>query len=76
VGREPADAAGRGERFRRLRALNELLGPWVAGQGRGAEAALARCARGLRANALLRRRDYAFCLYPQEKLRPFGTQFL
>jgi hypothetical protein len=76
VGREPADAAGRRERFRRLRGLNEMLWPWVAEQGRGAEAALALCERGLRANALLRRRDYAFCLYPEEKVRPFCTQFL
>jgi hypothetical protein len=76
VARQPADAAGRRERFRRLRGLNELLWPWVTEQGRRAEEGLALCERRLRANALLRRRDYAFCLYPEETLRPFCTQFL
>jgi hypothetical protein len=76
VRRQPADAAGRRERFGRLRGLNDLLRPWVAEQGRRAEQALAVCERRLRANALLRRRDYAFCLYPEETLRPFCTQFL
>ena len=32
--------------------------------------------RGLEANAVLRRHDTSFCLYPEETLRPFCTQFL
>jgi hypothetical protein len=37
---------------------------------------LAHCERQLRANAVLQRRDYSFCLFPADTLRPFCTQFL
>ena len=37
---------------------------------------LARCEKQLEANAVLGRRDYAFCLYPEATLRPFLTQML
>jgi hypothetical protein len=30
----------------------------------------------VRANAILQRRDYAFCLFPENVLRPFCVQFL
>jgi hypothetical protein len=30
----------------------------------------------VRANAILRRRDYPFVLYPERTLRPFCEQFL
>jgi hypothetical protein len=35
-----------------------------------------QCRKQVQANAILQRRDYAFCLYPEETLRPFVTQFL
>ena len=35
---------------------------------------LTRCRRAVAANAVLQRRDYAFCLYPEATLRPFMTQ--
>ena len=34
------------------------------------------CQRQLRANAVLQRRDYSFCLFPADVLRPFCSQFL
>src|SRR5262249_21498961 len=71
VEERPATRRGRRERFRELRRVTEALVPAVAGQRDGATSALARCEAGLRANALLRRRDYAFCLYPESALRPF-----
>jgi hypothetical protein len=40
----------------------------------GAE--LEGCDRRLQANAILRRRDYAFCLYPEATLRPSCDRFL
>jgi hypothetical protein len=76
VARRPEARPGRRERFRRLRALNDLLRPWVADRADRLAAELARCDRQLRANAVLGRRDYAFCLYPEAALRPFCTQFL
>jgi hypothetical protein len=76
IARQPEARPQRRERFRRLRALNELLRPWVAGRADRLERELARCEHEVRANAVLRRRDYAFCLYPESVLRPFCTQFL
>jgi hypothetical protein len=76
VRQDPAEHGGRRERFRQLRELNELLRPWVAGQAEAAERALARADLESRANAVLRRRDYAFVLYPEAELRAFCTQFL
>ena len=40
------------------------------------QAELATCERLLQTNAVLRRRDYSFVLYPEEMLREFCTQFL
>ena len=37
---------------------------------------LARVDAELQANAVLRRRDYAFCLYPEAALRPFCASLL
>jgi hypothetical protein len=76
MGRTPADRPGRRERFRRLRALTEQLRPTVAGQAAELRGELARVERELEARAVLRRRDYCFCLYPDSVLRPFCTAFL
>jgi hypothetical protein len=76
VARRPEERPQRRERFQRLRALNDLLRPWVAEQADGLEKELALCDRQLQANAVLQRRDYAFCLHPEATLRPFCTQFL
>jgi hypothetical protein len=76
IARQPEEREQRRGRFRQLRALNELLRPWLVERAERLEKELAVCNRELEANALLRRRDYAFCLYPEATLRPFCTQFL
>src|SRR5204862_6371291 len=75
-GEAPADRASRRERFLSIRAVAEKLREQTAGDQRVAEvqADLARCDHELAANEVLRRRDYAFCLYPEEQLRAFCTQ--
>jgi hypothetical protein len=72
----PADRAGRREGFRRLRALTAAVRLPLAGREEELRRRLDRIDHELAANAVLRRRDYAFCLYPAEALRPFCTQFL
>jgi hypothetical protein len=68
--------ADRRQRDRTLRELTERLRPYVARAEREVEEELTRRREQLQANAVLRRRDYAFCLYPEGLLRPFCTQFL
>jgi len=72
----PATKPGRKERFQALRSINERLQPQVAEQELELRRELACAARQLAANAILQRRDYAFCLFPEDKLRPFCEQFL
>ena len=70
------DAVGRRERFAALRKVTEQLRAAFAGEEENVRQRLAEYARRLAANAVLRRRDYSFCLYPEAILRPFCTQFL
>jgi hypothetical protein len=76
IARQPADRSQRRERFQMLRALTEQLRSALGGRIAQQEQELAECERRLQANAVLRRRDYPFCLYPESLLRPFCTQFL
>jgi hypothetical protein len=76
VAQEPLKPRRRRERFHELRGLTEQLRPWVADRIRGLRDEVAVCEQQLRANGMLRRRDYAFCLYPEAALRPFCEQFL
>jgi hypothetical protein len=73
---EPADRRGRRQRFRQIREASELLRASVEGDLEAARAGEAECDAEVRANAVLRRRDYPFVLYPEETLRPFCEQFL
>jgi hypothetical protein len=66
-----ADHAARREWFRSFKEINEQLRPLVAGEVPAAEAELARVRSEVDANAILRRRDYAWVLYPEEMLREF-----
>jgi hypothetical protein len=68
--------AARRERYRKLREITERLRPLVAGQVPAAEAELRRVRSEVSANAILRRRDYAWVLYPGDLLREFLTRFL
>ena len=73
---EPTDAAARRARFEALRAVTAALRAPLAGREVELHAERDRTDRALEANAVLHRRDYAFCLYPEDLLRPFCTQFL
>jgi hypothetical protein len=68
--------ATRREWFRRLQDVTERLRPFVADQVPEAETELARSRAEVEANAILKRRDYSWVLYPEETLRPFLQQFL
>jgi hypothetical protein len=72
----PTDAHARRTRFRTLKVLTERLRGYVSGRLHTLEQEIARCNQELQANAVLQRRDYAFCLYPGTMLRNFSTQFL
>jgi hypothetical protein len=76
IQQQPADAAGRRRRFEVLRSLTARLREPLLLRERQAREELARLDKQLEANAVLRRRDYAFCLYPEDMLREFCTQFL
>jgi len=71
-----ADHAARREWFAKLRGLNEQLQHHVWKQVPPAKAKLARVEAEARANAVLRRRDYSWLLYPEATLRPFLQRFL
>jgi hypothetical protein len=73
---EPSDGAGRRQRFRAVRALNEQLRSAVAPLEERLRKELQEIERQLAGNAVLQRRDYAFCIYPEDTLRPFCARFL
>jgi hypothetical protein len=72
----PSSREQRRERFRALRAVTEPLRSRMAERMRELREELERCERQLRGNAILQRRDYAFCLYPEARLKPFCVRFL
>jgi hypothetical protein len=76
VERAPTTAAERRERFEMIRKLTASLRGPLEGDEQRLRDELARCEKQLEANAVLGRRDYAFCLYPEATLRPFLTQML
>ena len=58
-------------RFRRFQEINRLLADFTRNDRRQIEDELARTRRQLAANSILHDREYAFCLYPAEKLKRF-----
>ena len=76
VARSPDTHEGRRQRFRALRQLNEALRGPLLDRDRQRQQEWAQARKQLSANALLRRRDYSFCLYPEATLRPFVTGVL
>jgi hypothetical protein len=58
-------------RCRNLRALTMELRPWAENQHEGLQQQLQECDQYLQANSVLRRRDYAFCLFPEPMIRDF-----
>lgn len=61
----------RAERAQKLRALTARLRDYLRGPLRRHRRQLATCREQLAINRVARRRDYAYCLYPEETLRPF-----
>src|SRR5262249_10281519 len=72
----PQTRQGRRERFAALRQLAGRLRNYVAPEEEATRQALEQCEQGLTVNSVLRRRDYAACLYPEGPLRAFCTRLL
>jgi hypothetical protein len=76
INREPVEPGAKRERFLVLRQLTDQLHVAVAEHERTVARDLALCEALVQANAVLRRRDFAFCLFPEAELRPFYERFL
>jgi hypothetical protein len=76
ISQSPANPTERRKRFDHIRTLNRLLRSPLHKQEQATRAAWDLAREELQANAVLQRRDFAFCLYPEDKLRRFCTQFL
>ncbi len=61
-------------RFMEMRRLTERIRTRVVDIEAEKRRLAARTSAEVAANAILRRRDYAFCLFPESSLRPFLTQ--
>ena len=76
INQQPDDRTERRERFRVIRELTAHLRQYTSEVESQLRVDLERCQRQVQANAVLRRRDYAFCLYPEALLRDFCRRFL
>jgi hypothetical protein len=72
----PEGHAARKERFLTFRRIGDELRPRVADQLAEARQRLDRARQEARANAILRRRDYSWVLFPEDVLKPFLQRFL
>jgi hypothetical protein len=73
IERDGATHVERVERFERIRAINAHLSAQLAPRIRQAHADRAEAARQLGLDLIASRRDYAFCLFPEEMLLTFFT---
>jgi hypothetical protein len=76
ISQETPNKGARRERFEVLRRLTEELRSFVDKWIRALQLEIHRSDQELQANAVLERRDYPFCLYPEAMLRDFCTRFL
>ncbi len=76
VGRQPPTRRGRRERYAALRDVTERLRVHVVHAEESTHQALRYCEQQLSDDAILRRRDYPACLFPEEDLRTFCTGVL
>jgi hypothetical protein len=76
IDQRPQERRNRRERFHVVRDLTGHLRTFTERRESELQEELTRCEQEVRANDVLQRRDYAFCLYPEELLRRFCTQFL
>jgi hypothetical protein len=75
IAAEPTGRAERRRRFRDLRAATERLRPFVRDRLAETGRRLTRARQEADANAALRRRDFAWVLYPEDVLRGFLEPF-
>ncbi|MBI3469022.1 MAG: hypothetical protein HY000_38960 [Planctomycetes bacterium] len=73
---EPGSRAERRNRFTQIRQLNEFIAQSVPGVRDEVVERLDRARAGVRANAIISNRDWAFCVYPAETLHGFFQPFL
>lgn len=71
IARKGVTHAERVERFQHIREVNAALQPFVKEQMQQTHAELAEYQLRAEYDAVAGRRDYAFCLYPEEMLRQF-----
>lgn len=76
VSRTPETARGRRERYQQLFQLTQELRPFVHEDEQTLARRQQRCLQEVEANAILQRRDYAFCLFPEDTLRRFFSTLL
>ena len=58
-------------RHRSITSANTALQPWLASKREALERELIEAEQQIRANRILQSREYAFCLFPAERLRQF-----
>ena len=73
---KPDSPTQRRDRFLHLRRVNGLMQPFVADKVASADQKLTLCERQVALERVLCDRDFAFCLYPESRLRPFCQRFL
>jgi hypothetical protein len=71
-----AGSRARRERYLALQDITARLRPYVSDREQHLRATLIDCERRLQTIEVLKRRDFAFCLFPEAKLRRFCTQML
>jgi hypothetical protein len=76
IGEEPRGKVERKAWFRRLSELTEKMRPCVAGRIADTLRELKRRESEARANDLLMRRDYPWCLFPEEMLKEFCQRLM
>ncbi len=76
IARAALTASERHTRYETLRKLTGELRPFVQDEKKQTRVNLERTEHDLRIQQIRTRRDYSFCLYPEDKLRAFCGQFL
>jgi hypothetical protein len=76
IARVPADRLERHQRWQELRTLTERLRKCLENRDQEMLRQAGECRERVQANAVTGRRDYAFCLYPEEKLKALCRRFL
>jgi hypothetical protein len=76
IARQAERSEAKRERFLALRQVNDRLRDSVTKTDGKLARELDSCERDLQANAVIQRRDYAFCLYPETQVRQFCSRFL